>query len=98
MRYFFIVIVSLTLLGMANAPFAEMYKWTDANGVRHYTNEPPPEGVSASSSWEETVSTVRETPVTVIGNSIIVPVTFGYRGRVYNMKLLLDTGAQYTVV
>lgn len=88
-----------------------MYKWTDANGVRHYTNDPPPEGISASSSWDEivkssegnrheqnTATDARETPVTVIGNSIIVPVTFRYRGRQYPMKLLLDTGAEYTVV
>ncbi len=99
MRYFSIIIVSLALLGMPNAIFAEMYKWTDANGVRHYTNDPPPQGISAASSWNEIVSTqspegnrpdTRATPVTVIGNAAIVPVSFGYRGLKYNMKLLVD--------
>lgn len=32
---------------------AEMYHWVDENGVNHYANTPPPQGVTAKSSWAE---------------------------------------------
>jgi len=113
MRWVGFVSVSIIVILFASVPFAEMYSWTDANGVKHFSQEPPPEGVEASSSWREVVSAQpavedaggmesdtdeRETPVTRLGNAIIVPVTFGYKGRQINMKLLVDTGAEYTAV
>jgi hypothetical protein len=32
---------------------AEMYQWVDQQGVRHYSNTPPPEGTRAQNSWRE---------------------------------------------
>jgi hypothetical protein len=118
MRHFSVIIVFLIILGMANVALAEMYSWKDANGVRHYSNYPPPTGVTAASEQKEMVSTPapvtkqpaagtrpeqkfdadsRETRVIVLGNAVIVPVTFGYQGRQIEAKLLLDTGAAHTV-
>jgi len=113
MRWVGFTCVILMVILFASVPFAEMYSWTDENGVKNYSNEPPPEGVEASSSWKEVVSAPpaikdasgmesaddeRETPLTRLGNGVIVPVTFGYKGRQINMKLLVDTGAEYTAV
>jgi hypothetical protein len=118
MRHFSTIIVFLTILGMVSVALAEMYSWKDANGVRHYSNYPPPAGISAASAQKEIVSPkppapeqifdgspsaedvatdAGETRVIVLGNTVIVPVTFGYQGRQIEAKLLLDTGAAYTV-
>lgn len=112
------VVVLLALLGLPCSGFAEMYSWTDANGVRHFSNDPPPKGTQASSSWKEIVAPQpanskqssdsrlwdrdvapdeNETRVIVLGNAVIVPVTFGYQGRRIKAQLLLDTGAAHTV-
>ncbi|CAB5088844.1 hypothetical protein D3OALGA1CA_1731 [Olavius algarvensis associated proteobacterium Delta 3] len=113
MRWIVCICVTAIMILFASVPLAEMYSWTDENGVKNYSNEPPPEGVEASSSWKEVVSAPsavedgsgqegaadqRETKVTRLGNGVIVPVTFGYKGRQINMKLLVDTGAEYTAV
>ena len=34
-------------LALNHLTHAEMYQWTDNNGVRHYSNSPPPESVTA---------------------------------------------------
>ena len=38
------------------------------------------------------------TKVTVIGNSVIIPVTLVYRGNQVDVHLLLDTGASSTTI
>ena len=37
------LLIALTLAGTA-AQSDEVYKWTDANGIAHYTDQPPPQG------------------------------------------------------
>lgn len=32
---------------------AEMYQWVDGAGVKHYSNDPPPAGTTADSTWGE---------------------------------------------
>ena len=39
--------IALTLLLAAPAFAAEMYSWTDANGVKHFSDSPPPKAVKA---------------------------------------------------
>ncbi len=39
-----------------------------------------------------------ETPVTIRGNSVLVPVTLGYRGRSAKTLMVLDTGAYTTTL
>ena len=39
--------IVLTLLFAAPAFAAEMYSWTDANGVKHFSDSPPPKTVKA---------------------------------------------------
>lgn len=39
--------IVLTLLLAAPAFAAEMYSWTDANGVKHFSDSPPPKTVKA---------------------------------------------------
>ena len=34
-------------LALNHLTHAEMYQWTDNNGVKHYSNSPPPESVTA---------------------------------------------------
>ncbi len=50
LRYLLLVVLGVLLPLVAGA---EMYQWVDDKGVRHYTNSPPPEGVSADRSWGE---------------------------------------------
>ena len=106
-----VLVVSLALIGTPGPGIAEMYSWTDANGVRHFSNDPPPKGTQASSSWKEIVSPQPATSPKPSGRSrlehdvapneketrVIVPVTFGYQGRQIKARLLLDTGAAHTV-
>jgi hypothetical protein len=48
-------VLSIFLL-LPAATFGEIYGWVDENGVKHYSNEPPPEGVKAFSQTAETKS------------------------------------------
>ncbi len=50
LRYLPLVVLGVLLPLVVGA---EMYQWVDDKGVRHYTNSPPPEGVSADRSWGE---------------------------------------------
>ena len=47
-------------------------------------------------SFDETVS--NETKVTIHGNTVLVPVTLGYRGMTVQALLVLDTGATNTTI
>jgi clan AA aspartic protease (TIGR02281 family) len=59
-----------------------------------------PAGKDAWRRVDETViySSNAPTKVTVIGNSVIVPVTLVYQGNQVDVQLLLDTGASGTVI
>ena len=50
LKYLPLVILSVCLAHIAGA---EMYQWVDNQGVKHFTNSPPPGGTSADSSWGE---------------------------------------------
>ncbi len=39
--------IALALLFSASALAGEMYSWTDANGVKHFSDAPPPKSVKA---------------------------------------------------
>jgi hypothetical protein len=61
------------------------------------------EEASREESWQRIDETViyrsnAPTKVTVIGNSILVPVTLVYQGNQVDVQLLLDTGASGTVI
>ena len=45
--------VLLIFLLLPCASFGEIYGWVDENGVKHYSNDPPPEGVKAISQTAE---------------------------------------------
>jgi predicted aspartyl protease len=58
---------------------------------------------SGKESWRRTGETIiyrsnAPTKVTVIGNSVLVPVTLVYQGNQVDVQLLLDTGAEGTVI
>ena len=60
-------------------------------------NEPPRE------TWRRVDETViypsnAPTKVTVVGNSVLVPVTLAYQGNQLDVRLLLDTGAAGTFI
>ena len=44
----------VALLSMPAATSADIYRWKDANGVMHFSNQPPPEGVTLIEKIEET--------------------------------------------
>jgi hypothetical protein len=50
LKYLPLVILSVFLAHIAGA---EMYHWVDNQGVKHYTNSPPPEESRTGSSWDE---------------------------------------------
>jgi predicted aspartyl protease len=61
------------------------------------------EEASREESWRRIDETViyrsnAPTKVTVIGNSVLVPVTLVYQGNQIDVQLLLDTGASGTVI
>jgi glutaredoxin len=39
-----LIAAALLLAFAAPLAFADLYSWTDAKGVKHFSNEPPPEG------------------------------------------------------
>jgi len=45
--------IILLILWSGLPALAELYNWTDADGVRHFSNTPPPEGVEANVLLEE---------------------------------------------
>ena len=65
----------------------EYYSYTDANGV-----------IRLGNIKGKTPSAGNSTPVTIIGNQVLVPVTLSYRGRSVSATLLLDTGASITTI
>ncbi len=70
--------------------------------VTQTVSEAKEEG-SEKESWHRTGETViymsnAPTKVTVIGNSVLVPVTISYQGNQVDAQLLLDTGATGTVI
>jgi len=42
------LLCGLLLMTTTELSFARMYKWVDADGNTHYTQQPPPEGIEAS--------------------------------------------------
>lgn len=48
---FFLILCLLLVLG--HLTHAEMYQWTDNNGVKHYSNSQPPESVTVYSAEPE---------------------------------------------
>ncbi len=70
--------------------------------VTQTVSEAKEEG-SEKESWHRTGETViymsnAPTKVTVIGNSILVPVTLDYQGNQLDVRLLLDTGSSGTII
>ncbi len=49
-----ILVVCLAVLATPAAAGADIYRWTDANGVVHFSNEPPPPGAKVIEKTEET--------------------------------------------
>lgn len=77
------------------------YTFTDKQGIVHMVNDlnkVPFEYRQAMKVDTSTTATVRTTPVTIVGDQVIVPVTITFRGRSASVRLLLDTGATVTTI
>jgi len=48
-----LILLILLWVGWAGSVSADIYRWTDANGVMHFSNEPPPAGVKVLDRTEE---------------------------------------------
>lgn len=44
----------IALLALAAPAFADIYRWKGADGVVHFSNQPPPAGVTVLETIEET--------------------------------------------
>ena len=53
---FIIIMASVLIISLPHLSRADVYTWVDKNGVKHFSNEPPPEGV-------EVISKSREIPL-----------------------------------
>ena len=49
-----LILLILLWVWWAGPVSADIYRWTDANGVMHFSNEPPPAGVKVLDKMEET--------------------------------------------
>lgn len=78
------------------------YQYTDKDGIASFTDNKDriPKGaknikaVATSSGLKE----IQKTPITIIADSIYVPVRIRSQGETRELKLLLDTGATNTVI
>ena len=41
------LVLAMLLLALSTATAADMYSWTDAHGVKHFSDSPPPKSVKA---------------------------------------------------
>jgi len=57
------MLIFLLVLGWAAVVSAEIYVWIDANGVRRFTNKPPPMGITP-------VDTIDEIPFDAMADSV----------------------------
>ena len=104
-----ILLVLLLCLLPLTAQASRFYIWTDAHGTKHISQEPPPKTVKQVESVNyknqkrlagnraEAMDS-RETKVLIEGNQVLVPVTLGYGKKKVEATLLLDTGANVTVL
>lgn len=53
MKKLSILAALLTFFFIPHLTFAEIYSWIDENGVKHFSNEPPPEGVKILNQTKE---------------------------------------------
>ncbi|BBO77198.1 hypothetical protein DSCW_46150 [Desulfosarcina widdelii] len=54
MRWISLIALTACLLLVSNTvPAGTIYTWTDADGVKHYSNEQPPEGIDKVQTIEE---------------------------------------------
>jgi predicted aspartyl protease len=76
------------------------YFWTDENGIRNFSNLPPPQHVENFEVRKEYIEdrSPSETRVFIDGNRVLVPVQLGYHGNEISTLLVLDTGATTTVL
>lgn len=56
MKLLIVAVISFLVFSFPELLRADVYTWVDKNGVKHFSNEPPPEGV-------EVISKAREIPV-----------------------------------
>ena len=76
----------------------KIYTWINENGVKSFSNYPPT-GVTNYDVREILETSIsNETKIKIKGNSIIIPVKLGYKGKSLSTSLLLDTGASNTTI
>ena len=49
-------VVFFVLLALPYVSFGQIYEWMDENGVKHFSNEPPPEGIEEFSQTDEIIT------------------------------------------
>ena len=87
-------------MGSREANEQTVYCWTDQNGVRNFSNLPPPTHVKdfETRKMPSAYRDSSETKVLIKANQVLVPVTLIYKGKEVSTYLMLDTGASTTVL
>jgi clan AA aspartic protease (TIGR02281 family) len=102
------MLVALAMTVLAAPAFAELYQWTDGDGVRHYTSDlasipepyrPGARDIGSPRAREAPAAeTRREGDASVLrfrgGAPVVVPVTINGVG----LRLMIDTGADRTLL
>ena len=53
MKVFIVAVISFLIFSFPGLLRADIYTWVDKNGVKHFSNEPPPEGVKVINKSRE---------------------------------------------
>ena len=53
MKLFIVAVISFLIFSFPELLRADIYTWVDSNGVKHFSNEPPPEGVKVITKSRE---------------------------------------------
>jgi predicted aspartyl protease len=87
-------------MGSREANEQTVYCWTDQNGVRNFSDLPPPTHVKdfETRKMPSVYHDSSETKVLIKENHVLVPVNLIYRENELSTYLLLDTGASTTVL
>lgn len=101
-----IMVVLLLVLGGSELAFAELYHWTDENGISHYTSdlESIPPNLRASATMSLSPRSPDGPPQRPAADPTVVPyaaggpliVTAALNG--VSVRLLVDTGADRTII
>jgi glutaredoxin len=88
--------IAVTLCFLAFRAFADIYSWTDRNGVKHFSDDPPPkdEGVTNVIRMKESKD---ESPSESSKNETQADTTKGAASTNKKVEIYVDSSAEYCI-